>query len=450
MSDAGAHRVVVVGGGFGGLQAALALRKAPVELTLVDRENFHLFQPLTYQVATGALSPSEIAYPLRAVFKRDRNVRVVLADVTDIDLAAREVHLGSVGGAPVPAALAYDSLIVSGGSQYSYFGHEEWRQYAAEVKSLDSAGVVRSQLLGAFEAAENEADPEQRRQWLTFVIVGGGPTGVEMSGQIGELAHYTLRNDFRVIDPAAARIVLVEAGDRLLASFPKSLSAKAKRALEKLGITPMLSSMVVGVDEQGVVVKLQDGSTERIEAKTVVWAAGVSASGLAGRLGELAGAEVDRAGRLTVESDLTVKGHPEVFAIGDMVRVRDTDGKVVTLPGLAPAAMQEGRYAAKVIRGRLDGKQVRPFRYHDKGNLATIGRGEAVADVKHIHLSGVLAWLTWVFVHLWYLVGFQNRVEVFFQWFVSYISRDRGTRLITDTIEPEPQPGVSKSDPGLP
>jgi NADH dehydrogenase len=432
------HRVVIVGGGFGGLQAALKLRRAPVEVTLVDRRNFHLFQPLTYQVATGALSPGEIAYPLRAIFKRHRNVSVVMAEVSGFDLEARELHVRPPGGVPAPAPLPYDTLIVAGGSHYSYFGHDDWGEHAAEVKSLESALTVRSQILSAFEAAELETDPERRASWLTFVVVGAGPTGVEMAGQIGELARDTLRRDFRAIDTRTGRILLVEAADRVLTSFPPSLSARAARSLERLGVTPMLGVTVVGVDAEGVTIDDGNGRTERLPARTVIWAAGVAASRLAGELGELTGAERDRAGRVTVEPDLTLPGHPEVFALGDMVRVRGSDGTATVLPGVAPVAMQQGRYAAKVVRARLRGRDTAPFRYRDKGNLATIGRAAAVADVKGLRLSGLIAWATWLVVHLWYLVGFQNRLLVLIRWAFSFASRGRGTRLITATGEREP------------
>ena len=418
-----AHRVVVVGGGFGGLQATLALRHAPVEVTLVDRRNFHLFQPLTYQVATGALSPGEIAYPLRAIFTRDRNVRVALAEVADFDLDARELRLRAADGVPAPETLPYDTLIVAGGSRYSYFGHDAWSEHAAEVKSLESAIVVRSRLLAAFESAEQEQDPDKRDAWLTFVVVGAGPTGVEMAGQIGELARDTLRHDFRRIDPRSARILLVEAADRVLTTFPPSLSAKAQRSLEQLGVTVLTGRAVTGIDPESVTI-----DDERVPARTVVWAAGVTASSLASRLAELTGAELDRAGRISVQPDLTLPGHPEVFALGDMVRVGDT-----LLPGVAPVAMQQGRYAARVVRERLRGKPGKPFRYRDKGNLATIGRAAAVADIKGLRLSGFVAWLTWLLVHLFYLVGFQNRILVFIRWSVSFATHGRGARLITRT-----------------
>ena len=426
------HRVVVVGGGFGGLQAVAKLRRFPVEVTLVDRRNFHLFQPLTYQVATGALSPGEIAYPLRAIFKRHHNVHVLLADVANFDLAARELHLRSVAGVPVPDRLDYDTLIVAGGSHYSYFGHEEWSDYAAEVKSLESALTVRSRLLSAFEAAEQEPDPKRRFAWLTFVIVGGGPTGVEMAGQIAELARDTLRSDFRAIDPRTGRILLVEAADRVLTTFPPTLSAKAELSLRRLGVTVLTGQTVTGIDGGGVTLAAADGTAERISSRTVVWAAGVTASGLAARLAELSGAERDHAGRVTVEPDLTLPGHPEVFALGDMVRVRGPDGTAVVLPGVAPVAMQQGRYAANVVRARLRGQKPPPFRYRDKGNLATIGRAAAVADIKGIRLSGFPAWSAWLLVHLWYLIGFQNRILVLIRWSFSFATHGRGARLITD------------------
>jgi NADH dehydrogenase len=413
------------------LQAVAKLRRAPVELTLVDRRNFHLFQPLTYQVATGALSPDEIAYPLRAIFKRNRNVRVLLAEVADFDLGARELHLRSVSGVPAPERLGYETLIVAGGSQYSYFGHEEWRLHAAEVKSLESALGVRSRLLAAFEAAEGEPNAEVRDAWLTFVIVGAGPTGVEMAGQIAELARDTLRRDFRNIDLRRARILLVEAADRVLTSFPPSLSAKAERSLQRLGVTVLTGRAVIGIDAAGVTLDGGDAGSERIATRVVIWAAGVTASGLAGQLAELTGAERDSAGRVTVESDLTLPGHPEVFAIGDMVRVRPANGEPVVLPGLAPVAMQQGRYAASVVRARLRGREYGGFRYRDKGNLATIGRAAAVADIKGIRLSGFAAWATWLLVHLWYLIGFQNRLLVLIRWSFSFATHGRGARLIT-------------------
>jgi NADH dehydrogenase len=423
------HRVVVVGGGFGGLQACLKLARLPVEVTLVDRRNFHLFQPLAYQVATGAVSPAEICYPLRRIFRRRRNVRVVLAEVVGFDLAARRVALHDVALGTAPEALEYDTLIVSGGSQYSYFGHDEWQEYAAELKSLEGALTIRRRILEAFEAAELESDPERRAELLTFVVVGAGPTGVEMAGQIAEIAH-DARGDFRSFDPERARILLVEALDRVLTTFPESLSAKALRSLENLGVTGRLGESVIDVDAQSVTVQGADEATERIPTRTVIWAAGVNASPLARMLAEQAGEEVDRAGRLTVDGDLSVPGHPEVLAVGDMVSVRQPDGSALVLSGVAPVAMQQGRHAARVVADRLAGRDAKPFHYTDKGNLATIGRARAVADVKGVHLSGFLAWVTWLVVHLWYLIGFQNRLLVVIRWAVSFFSHGRGARLI--------------------
>jgi NADH dehydrogenase len=427
MATANPHRVVVIGGGFGGLQAAIALRDAPVELTLVDKRNFHLFQPLTYQVATGALAASDVSYPLRAIFHNDEKVRVVLAEVSGFDLEAREVRLEPVGEAPAPEALPYDSLIVAGGSSYSYFGHEEWSELAFEVKSLESALMVRRRLLSAFEAAELETDPEARKAWLTFVVVGAGPTGVEMAGQIAELAKDTLPGEYREIDPRRARILLVEAGPRILTSFDPSLSDKAVRLLEELGVTIQTDRPVVGVDEEGVDIgRAGSDETERIEARTVIWAAGVTPSKLARELSEHSSAELDKLGRLIVEPDLTVTGHSEVFAIGDMVNVAGSE-----LPGVAPVAMQEGRYVAKTIKRRLEGQPHAPFHYIDKGNLATIGRARAVAEIKQLKLAGGIAWLAWLGVHLWYLIGFQNRLLVLIRWLFSFATRGRGARLIT-------------------
>jgi NADH dehydrogenase len=425
------HRVVIIGGGFGGLQAALHLRDAPVEVTLVDRRNFHLFQPLVYQVATGALSPAEVAAPLRSLFKDDRNVEVILGEATTIDVAARKVVVTTELEGHGPLELPYDTLIASGGSSYSYFGHEEWRQFAPEVKSLESALLVRRNILTAFEEAEVEPHMAHRAALLTFVVVGAGPTGVEMAGQIAEIARDTLRGNYRRFEPADGRILLVEMADRVLTAFPESLSDKAARSLRSLGVTPMTGHAVTGIDADGVTVQAEGEEPQHIPARTVIWAAGVTASVLAAHLAEAAGAETDRVGRMTVAPDLTVPGHPEIFAVGDMVRVQDAKGGVQDLPGLAPVAMQQGRHAARAVRERLEGRSPGPFRYVDKGNLATIGRGRAVGDLKGVHLSGLLAWLTWLLVHLFYLVGFQNRVLVFLRWVSSFVTRGRGARLIT-------------------
>ncbi len=427
-------RIVVVGGGFGGLQAALKLAKLPVDVTLIDRRNFHLFQPLAYQVATGALSSGEIAYPLRRIFRRRRNVRVLLAEVTDVDLENRLVYVEPVIDEAQPETVAYDTLIVAGGSEYNYFGHDEWREAAAELKTLEGALAIRSEILAAFEAAELENDPARRASLLTFVVVGAGPTGVEMAGQIAEISR-DLRGDFRAFDSSAARILLVEAGDRVLSAFPPALSKKAERSLERLGVTPRLHQMVIDLDSTGVTTQGDDRSAQRIDAHTVIWAAGVMASPLAGMLARRAGLEVDRSGRVAVNGDLSLPGHPEVLALGDMVSIRLADGETCVLPGLAPVAIQQGRHVASVVAGRLAGRPAAPFRYHDKGNLATIGRAKAVADVQGVRLSGFIAWAAWLTVHLWYLIGFENRLLVVIRWAWSFLAHGRGVRLITG--EPE-------------
>jgi NADH dehydrogenase len=424
----------VIGGGFGGLLTVKNLARVPADITLIDRHNYHLFQPLSYQVATGALSPGDIAIPLRHVFRRQRRVTVLLANVTSFELDRREVLVS----ADVPGGkmtIPYDTLIVAGGSDYSYFGHDEWRSTALEVKTLDSALEVRGRLLHAFEVAE--LDPSLQDSWLTFVVVGAGPTGVEMAGQIAELARDTLAGEFRKVDPRARRVLLVETADRVLGGFADPLPRRALRSLERLGVTPVLEHTVVDVREDGVTLQAGDGTRSEVPTRTVVWAAGVNASPLARMLGDASGAEVDRAGRVTVQPDLSLPDHPEVLALGDMVRVLDAaSGQPITYPGLAPVAMQEGRYAARVVAARVAGEAAPPpFRYRDKGTLATIGRDRAVADVKGLRFSGFLAWITWLFVHIFYLIGFENRVVVLFRWGYAYLTRGRGSRLITEAAQ---------------
>jgi NADH dehydrogenase len=437
--SSGRERVVVVGGGFGGLQAVRKLRRAAVDVTLVDRQNFHLFQPLAYQVATAGLSPAEIATPLRGVLRRQRNVRVVMGEVTGFDFERRRLVLADLPERPERSPLEYDTLVVAAGSQYSYFGHDAWAAHAPELKSLSGALEIRNRILGAFEAAELEPDAERRQALLTFVVVGGGPTGVEMAGQIAELARGTLRRDFRSFDPRQARVLLVEAADRLLTGFPAGLSAKAERSLAKLGVTTLLGHSVVDISAEGVDTRAGEGGVNHSAARTVIWAAGVAASPLATALATAAGTDTDRAGRISVLPDLTVAGHPEVYAIGDMVRVTGPDGQPLPLPGVAPVAMQQGRHVARSIRDRLAGGQARQFRYVDKGNLATIGRSKAVADVKGVHLSGFPAWVTWLVVHLFYLIGFQNRMLVMLRWTFSFFTRGRGARMIVERATPRDQ-----------
>jgi NADH dehydrogenase len=415
------HRVVLVGAGFGGLYAAQALKRAPVDLTVIDRRNFHLFQPLLYQVATGGLSPGEIASPVRHVLSRQRNARVWMAEVRDIDVERRRVCLDD-GEAP------YDTLILATGSHHHYFGHHDWAPLAPGLKTIEDATEIRRRILLAFECAEREPDTAERRAWLTFAIVGAGPTGVELAGALGEIANDTLRHDFRRINPAEATILLVEGADRVLPSFPPDLSAAAERALSDLGVRARTHSTVTGLDRAGVTVRTGD-SVERIPAKTVLWAAGVEASELGKIVSQRTGAPLDRAGRVIVEPDLTVPGHPEIFVIGDLAHFSHQTGQ--PLPGLAPVAMAQGRYVARAIRARLRGETAPPFHYFDKGTLATIGRNKAVAAFGRLHISGPIAWFAWLFVHLMYLVEFDNRLLVLIEWIYDYITRNRGARLIT-------------------
>lgn len=421
MGQESPRRVVIIGGGFGGLYAAKALRRAPVRVTLIDRRNFHLFSPLLYQVATGGLSPGEIAQPLRFILRHSGNTEVLLAEVVDLDTVNRRVILrdGEAG---------YDTLIVATGSSHHYFGHGEWEAYAPGLKTIEDATEIRGRILVAFEKAEREKDAAARHAWLTFVVVGAGPTGVELAGALGEIANDTLRHDFRHINPAEARILLLEGGERVLPTYPQDLSDKAERSLIRLGVRPRLNTVVTAVDPAGVTVRCGTGS-EHIAARTVLWAAGVEASPLGRILAERAGAALDRAGRVIVEPDLTIAGHPEIVVIGDLANFSHQTGK--PLPGVAPVAMQEGRYAARLVIARLAGDAVQPFHYFDKGSLATIGRAAAVADFGRIHIAGYPAWLAWLFIHLMYLAGFDNRLLVFIKWAYSYFTHNRGARLIT-------------------
>ena len=422
-SDAApAHRVVVVGGGFAGLNAVRGLRHAPVEATLVDRRNFHLFQPLLYQVATGALNPGDICQPLRQILRRQRNATVLLGDVADVRPEERVVLLAD--GARIP----YDTLVVSSGVSHSYFGHDDWAALAPGLKTVEDALEIRRRILVAFEAAEREADDAAREAWMRFVVVGGGPTGVELAGAIAEIANRTLRRDFRRIDPARAVVLLLEGLERVLPGYPQDLSASATRQLERLGATVRTGTLVTDIDATGVVVQSGD-SQERIAARTVLWAAGVSASGLGRTLAEACGAEVDKAGRVVVQPDLAIPGHPEIFVVGDLAQVR-RDG-AAPLPGVAQVAIQQGKYVARHIENRLWQERTRYFEYRDPGSMATIGRAAAVADLGRVHLSGFLAWAAWLLVHITYLVGFENRVLVVTQWAWSFFTGERGTRLIT-------------------
>jgi NADH dehydrogenase len=405
--------VVIVGGGFAGLQAAKALGEAPVRVTLIDQRNYHLFQPLLYQVATAVLSPADIAQPIRSVLREQENVEVVLAEVEAIDPAAKEVVLEQ-------EHVPYDYLIVAAGANHAYFGHDEWEPLAPGLKTLEQALDIRRRILLAFEEAEQERDPARREALMTFVVVGGGPTGVELAGAIAEIARFSLARDFRNIDTRRARVILVEAGDRVLATFPERLSRRALADLRRLGVDVRFGVPVTGIAPGAVTV-----GDAVIPARTVIWAAGV----LASPLGKTLGAPVDRAGRVLVAPDLTVPGHPEVFAIGDLAALKDARGE--PLPGTAPVAMQQGEWAAANIGRLMAGRRTRPFRYRDRGNMATIGRNSAVADIRGLRLTGFLAWLTWAGVHVLNLIGFRNRVLVALQWLWSYLTFQRGARLIT-------------------
>ncbi len=416
------HRVVIIGGGFGGLEAAKALGKAPVDVTLIDRRNFHLFQPLLYQVATGGLSPANIAAPLRGILKPYRNVDVVLGDVVDIRVNDGDVVLRD--GETVP----YDSLIVSAGATHHYFGNDAWVEHAPGLKTIENATEIRSRMLRAFEAAEREGDTATARAWLTFVIVGAGPTGVELAGALAEIAKDTLRHDFRHIDPTRARILLVEGVDRVLPPYPPELSRRARTSLEQLGVDVRTGTMVSDIQPDSVALTTGDES-EQVATHTVIWAAGVKASPLGQVLADQTGADQDRPGRIIVEPDCTVPDHPEIFVVGDLAHHAHQSAE--PLPGVAPVAIQQGRFAARAIRARLKGQSVGAFRYRDLGNMAVIGRHAAVADIRGLKLSGYLAWLAWLFIHLMKLVGFENRALVFMQWAWRYLTHNRTARLIT-------------------
>jgi NADH dehydrogenase len=412
--------VVIIGGGFGGLNAARALAKAPVNITLVDRRNHHLFQPLLYQVATAALNPSDIAYPIRAVLADQKNARVLLAEAKSIDVAARTVTLDD-------GLLHYDFLIVATGATHSYFG-KEWGKLAPGLKTVEDALEIRRRIFLAYEAAEREADPAVQQAWLTFAVVGGGPTGVELAGALGEIGLHTLANDFRTIDPTHVKVLLFEAGDRVLSAYPPKLSAAAKRSLEKRHVEVRLNTRVTAIDDRGVTV-VGAGGEERVGARTVLWAAGVQAS----PLGALLGAPRDRAGRIEVAPDLSVPGHPEVFVIGDLAKMLMPDGTQV--PGVAQGALQGGKHVAKIICCEVAGNPSRPpFKYWDKGNMATIGRASAVIATKRVAFHGFLAWLLWWAVHIMFLVGFKNRLMAMFHWAWQWLSFKRGARLITGDV----------------
>lgn len=406
-----------MGGGFGGLYAARALRHAPVRITLVDRHNYHLFQPLLYQVATAALNPSDIAAPIRAILSRQNNVTVILGEATEIDTQRKLVKL-------VDGELSYDYLILATGATHSYFGHPEWEPTAPGLKTIDDALEIRRRVLLAFEAAERETDPEKRKAWLTFVIVGGGPTGVELAGALSEIARQTMLRDFRHINPSSARVILVEGRERILPTYPPDLSEKARRQLVRLGADVITNAQVSAISEHEVGI-----GGQRIATRTVLWAAGVQASPLAKTLG----VPLDRAGRVLVEPTLAIPGHDEVFVIGDLAAARQRDGTMV--PGVAQGGIQGGEHAARNIERAMKGQAALPFVYNDKGSLATIGRAAAVADLGRIKLSGVIAWVFWLALHIFFLIGFRNRLLVITQWAWAYMTYQRGARLITGRVE---------------
>jgi len=415
------HRVVIIGCGFAGLFAARALRRASVEVVVVDRTNHHLFQPLLYQVATGVLSEGDIAPPIRDVLRRQHNTSVVLGEVVDLDVEARELTIETLDH---DRKLPYDSLIVATGASQSYFGHDEYAQYAPGMKTIDDALELRGRIFGAFEIAELQPDAAAREPWLTFAVVGAGPTGVELAGQIAELSHRALKDNFRQFDPQNVRIILLDASDRMLPPYSERLRRRARKALEGLGVEIRLGSQVVGVDETGLDVAIGDSETARIEARTKIWAAGVQASALGKVLAERAGATLDRAGRVQVEPDCSLRDHPEVFVVGDLMALNG-------LPGLAEVAMQSGHHAARTIVRRLGNLEPKPFRYIDLGTMATIARFRAVVSVGRLEFSGFIGWLMWLFVHLAFLTGFKNRFAAVANWLVAFLGRGRRQRTIT-------------------
>ncbi|WP_030007370.1 NAD(P)/FAD-dependent oxidoreductase [Picosynechococcus sp. NKBG042902] len=417
------HKVVIIGGGFGGLYAAKTLGKyeAAVDVTLIDKRNFHLFQPLLYQVATGTLSPADIASPLRGVLSGNKNTHVLLDEVVDIDPDNKTVVMNE-------GIVNYDSLIVATGVSHHYFGNDHWKPYAPGLKTVEDALEIRHRIFMAFEAAEKETDPALQQAWLTFVIVGGGPTGVELAGAIAEIAYSVLKKDFRKIDTTRARIILLEGMDRVLPPYDPSLSAKAQKSLENLGVQVQTKSLVTNIEDHLVTFKQGDDQLE-IAAKTIVWAAGVKASGMSKVLEDRLGATLDRAGRVIVEPNLSVAGYPDVFVIGDLANFPHQNER--PLPGVAPVAMQEGEYVAKLIKQRVNGQEMAPFRYMELGSLAVIGQNAAVVDLGFVKFSGFLAWLIWIFAHVYYLIEFDNKMVVMLQWGWNYFTRGRGARLIT-------------------
>ena len=419
------------------MNAAQKLKRAPVEVTLIDRRNFHLFQPLLYQVATGSLSPGDISAPIRGVLNKQKNTEVLLGEAADIDPDAKRVTLRDGG------CFDYDSLIVATGSKTSYYGKEEWRQNAPSLKTVEEATAIRHKILYAFEWAERAATEAEAREWLTFVIVGAGATGLELAGALAEIANETLKNDFRRINPTEARIILMEGGSRVLTAYPPDLSERAERLVRRLGVEVMKGVMATAIDSDGVTYKRGD-KTEKLAAKTVIWAGGVTATTFGNKLAERTKAETDRSGRIKVRPDLTIPNYPDIFVLGDLAAAQAKDGK--PLPGVAQVAMQGGTYAARTIRARLQGKKdIPPFHYLDKGDMAVIGRAAAVANIFGLHVSGLPAWLIWLFIHLMYIVQFQNRVIVFVQWGFQYLTFSRGARLITGTgdadLQRPPAPG---------